>query len=147
MNKSGFILPILILITLIMLGVAGYLYLKIPEIDKVGFIRQQLENKVSRKMNADDLVERPAEVAITKNGFVPSTITIVAGQRITFVNQDASAHRVIPYPRANRNSMPELDSGNLQPTDSFTYAFENIGTFTINNNINLEKFNATVIVN
>lgn len=147
MNKSGFILPILILITLITLGVTGYLYLKFPEIDTAGFIKQQLENKVSKKINTDDLVKSPAEVAITRNGFVPSTITIVAGQQITFVNQDASTHRVIPYPRAKSNSMPELDSGDLQPADSFTYAFESTGTYTISNNINIEKFKATVIVN
>ena len=130
-----------------MLGVTGYLYLKIPEIDKGGFIQQQLENKVNRKMTTDDLVKSPAEIAITKNGFVPSTITIVAGQQITFVNQDASAHRVTPYSKSSRMNLLDLDSGDLQPTDSFTYAFESIGTFTLSNNKDLEKYRATVIVN
>lgn len=147
-SQSGFILPILVIVTIIMLAVAGYLYLKSPEIDKPEFVRQ-LEEKVNKNIpdiNIDDSIQAPAEVAITKDGFMPSTITVMAGQQIIFVNQDKSAHRVIPY-LASRNSLPELDSEDLQPTDSFTYSFEKIGTFTLSDSINLGKYKATVIVN
>lgn len=141
-------MPILIIATIIMFGVFGilYFYLNAAQADKPEFIRR-IEDKINRKVNMDYQVRTPAEVAITKNGFVPATISIVAGQQVTFVNQDKNAHRILPYPLATRSLLPELDSEDLQPTDSFTYSFERMGTFTISENINLGKYKATVIVN
>lgn len=137
-SQSGFILPVLVIVAIIMLTVAGYLYLKSAEIEKPEFVRQ---------LEEDDSIKSPAEVAITRNGFTPSTIRIVVGQQITFVNQDKNAHRVIPYTQTSRSSLPELDSEDLQPTDSFTYSFEKIGTFTLSDSMDLGKYKATVIVN
>lgn len=146
LNGSHLVLPLLVLITLVLVSITGYLYFtKMPQIEKIA-IKSLLERKISIKPNLDEITN-PAEVVITKNGFIPSTINIVAGQQITFVNQDSNMHRITPYPRVKRNNLPQLDSGELQPTDSFTYAFENIGTYIISNNIDLEKFKATVIVN
>lgn len=145
-NQSGFILPVLVIVTIIMLAVAGYLYLQSPEIEKPEFVRQ-LEEKVNKNIKIDDQIKTPAEVAITKDGFIPATVSIIAGQQITFVNQDKNAHRLVPYPLATRNSLPELDSEDLQPTDSFTYSFEKTGTFTISEHISPGKYKATVIVN
>ncbi len=146
MNKSGFILPLLIFVTIIMLGITGYLYLKIPQTDKSELIRQ-LDEKPNRERDIDYLIKNPVEITITKDGFVPSSVSIIAGQQVTFVNQDANIHQVIPSPPSTNKSLPEFDSEDLQPTDSFTYVFENIGTFTVGDNKNSGKHQATVIVN
>ncbi len=140
-NKSGFILPLLILATAVMLGVLGYLYLKSPETYKPPIFKE-----VQKRVNIDEIASTPAEVAITKDGFTPATISVVAGQQITFVNKNNSAHRIVPYPKSAVNNLPELDSEDLQPTDSFTYSFEKIGKFTIADSFNPSKYKVTVIV-
>ena len=137
-------LPILIL-AVIMFGIAGYLYLKSLGIERPALVRQ-LGEKVTDKANIDNWIKNPAEIMITKDGFVPATVSIVAGQQVTFVNQDKNAHRVIPSPPTTSKSLPEFDSEDLQPSDSFTYSFESIGTFTISDNKNSGKHHATVIV-
>ncbi len=143
-NKSGFILPLLILATLGMLGVLGYLYIQIPDTDKPEIIRQ-----IQKKVNISPLAgaaEPTAEIAITKEGFVPQTVSVVAGQQVTFVNKNNAAHRIAPYPKSAFNNLPAFDSEDLQPTDSFTYSFEKIGTFTIADSLNPYKYKVTVIV-
>lgn len=147
--QSGLILPVLILLialTIVMLGLAGFLYLNNPEIEKPEFVKQ-IKEKVDQKVNIDYQFLSPTEVAITKDGFIPASISIIAGQQVTFINQDRNAHRILPYPLATRKMLPELDSENLQPTDSFTYSFEKTGTFTISDNMNIDKHKAIIIVN
>ena len=144
-NQSGFILPMLIIATVIILGVFGYFYFNSnsPDLRKPDIVRK-VEDKIDKK-SKNDQINIPAEVAITKDGFMPATISIVAGQQVTFVNEDRKAHRVIAYPLSK--SLPDLDSEDLQPTDSFTYSFERIGTFTLSDDMNLGKYKVTVIVN
>lgn len=147
-QESAFIiLPILIFLTIIMIAVAVYLYLKGPQVGETQLFKQ-LEEKV--KINKGPQVEGlsvMAEVAITKDGFMPATIKVMPGQQVTFINQDRSSHRVVPYPLATRHILPGLDSEDLQPTDSFVYAFEKSGTYTISESINPGKYTATVVVN
>lgn len=144
-NQSGFILPVLILLVVVIVVIARYFYLKNPETVQYQFVKQ-IEEKINVKPKVDP-VGIPAEVAITKGGFIPSTVKIIPGQQVTFVNEDKNAHRVVPYPLAMRNSLPELDSEDLQPTDSFTYSFEKPGTFTISESLNPGKYTVTVVVN
>lgn len=148
-SQSGLILPVLIILivlTIIMLGIAGYLYFNNPGVASLEFVKQ-IKERIDQKVNINDQPQFPAEVAITKDGFVPASISIIAGQQVVFVNQDKNTHRIVPYPLATRNMLPELDSENLQPTDSFSYSFEKTGTFTISDDINLGKHKAIVIVN
>ncbi|OGE29650.1 hypothetical protein A2867_02225 [Candidatus Daviesbacteria bacterium RIFCSPHIGHO2_01_FULL_40_11] len=145
-SQSGFMLPILILAAVAIFAVVGYLYFRSLEIEKPALL-SKFEEQVSDKANLDNWVKTPAEIMITKDGFVPSSVSIMAGQQVTFINQDTNVHRVIPSPPSTSKSLPEFDSEDLQPTDSFTYSFENIGTFTVSNNKNLGGYKATVIVN
>ena len=41
---------------------------------------------------------RTVSVAITKNGYVPRSLSIAAGDSVTFVNQDSVAHQVVLRP-------------------------------------------------
>ena len=146
-NQSGFILPMLIIATVIILGVFGYFYFNSnsPDLRKPDIVRK-VEDKIDKK-SKNDQINIPAEVAITKDGFMPATISIAAGQQVTFVNEDKNIHRVIPSTAATRSALPELDSEDLQPTDSFTYSFEKSGTFIVSNGINSAKHKAVIIVN
>lgn len=128
-----------------MIVVLGYLYFFSTEFVKTDIFKK-VEERVSKTQNIEDRIKAPAEVAFTRNGFVPATISITVGQQVVFTNTDGNAHRIIPYPLATRSLLPDLDSENLQPTDSFTYSFENRGTFTISENMNPGKYKALLIV-
>ena len=144
-SQSGFILPILILLAVAIVVIGRYFYLKKPEMVQYQFVKQ-IEKKINIKPKVDPVVI-PAEVTITKGGFIPSTIKIIPGQQVIFVNEDKNAHRIVSYPLATRNILPELDSEDLQPTDSFAYSFESPGTFTISESLNPGKYTVTVVVN
>jgi plastocyanin len=136
---------ILVITTLAMSGFAGYLYFYNSDLAKTDIFKK-VEEQFTRTKTKNDWIEAPAEVTLTKDGFVPAILSITAGQQVTFINTDDNAHRIIPYPLATRNLLPDLDSENLQPTDSFTYAFENRGTYTISESMNPGKYKALLIV-
>lgn len=147
LNQSGFILPLLIVLAAIAAGVYVYFSLQ-PSKPIKPDVSQGVEEKANKKSSTVNLSEISAEVAITKDGFMPATISVAAGQQVTFVNKDRSSHRVIPYPlAAARNVLADLDSEDLQPTDTFTYSFEKSGTFTLSDDISSGKHRATVVVN
>lgn len=131
-GQLGLIVPTLIITTVLVMLLTSYLYLRDNNPLKPVFSRSQ------------SLL--PAEVAITKDGFVPSTITITTGQQVTFVNHDSNIHRVIPSSKGSKTILPQIDNEPLQPTDSFSFSFEETGTFVLSDEVNSEKYKATIIV-
>ena len=60
-------------------------------------------------------------VTIAKFAFAPASITVKAGQPVTFTNNDAITHT---------STGPTWDSGDIQPGQSFTMTPTQPGTFT-----------------
>lgn len=63
----------------------------------------------------------------TDSCYIPSKITIKQDDSITWVNQDAAFHSVT----SGYYDAPDglFDSGYLDPEESFTFTFKNIGTY------------------
>ena len=59
--------------------------------------------------------------------YIPSTIVVEKGKSITWVNEDSSFHSVTSgfYPEPNGL----FDSGHLDPYQSYTLSFDEIGTY------------------
>jgi plastocyanin len=55
--------------------------------------------------------------------FKPSTLTIDAGDTVTFVNDDSDAHTVTASDKS-------FDSAGLDTNDTWTHTFSKAGTFT-----------------
>lgn len=78
------------------------------------------------------LLGPPAAVAVTKTvaitnaGFVPNTITITAGDSITWTNSDTRNHQPISQDRDASFASPIL-----RPGESFTFQFTKDGRYTI----------------
>lgn len=70
-----------------------------------------------------------AKISITRGGFVPATVNLQTGDRITWVNRDKVSHRVVSDPHPAHSGLPDLDSDLLEPNDSFTMTLEKPGTF------------------
>jgi len=89
----------------------------------------------------------PAEVSITKTGFMPSTVSISAGQAVVWVNNDSSLHLVAsdPYPADNNLSL--LNSRTpLTPGQNYSYVFNKAGTYSYHDNLNPYAFKGIVVV-
>ena len=65
----------------------------------------------------------PAAVVIHNFRFVPQTLTVVAGTRVTWTNTDSDVHSVNDRGGA-------FHSGALDSKDTFSYAFTRPGEFT-----------------
>jgi plastocyanin len=88
-------------------------------------------------------------VEITATGLNPSTVKIPAGSQVTWKNTDAKERRISADPYPSRSSLPELDSQDpLAQGDSFSFIFEDKGTYTYHDYLNPtdKAFQGTVIV-
>lgn len=67
--------------------------------------------------------QRSAEVNITNMMFTPSQVTVVKGTTVTWTNNDKVSHTVV----IDHGDGPH--SGNISPGASFSYTFQNTGSY------------------
>ncbi len=72
---------------------------------------------------ADATASAPAIVEIHNMKFNPATLTVAAGTKVTWVNEDNSPHTVTDKGKVFR-------SAGLDTKDSFSYTFASPGEFT-----------------
>lgn len=67
-----------------------------------------------------------ADVAITASGYTPQNITVKQGQQVTFTNNDTTSRQL----SADQTMLPGFSTVEpLDQGDTYTYIFENKGTF------------------
>lgn len=90
---------------------------------------------------------QPAQVAIKRTGFSPTTVTIKAGQSVTWTNRDKVAHKVNSDPYPTDDTLPGLNSKiKLVPNSTFSYTFEKPGTYLYHDDLNPYKLKGTIVV-
>ena len=69
------------------------------------------------------------EIQIELRGFRfnPDMVTIKQGTTVTWVNEDGAAHTVVSGVRDNKSGL--FDSGNISSGSTFSYTFNEKGTF------------------
>ena len=72
---------------------------------------------------ADAIAAAPTVIEIHNMKFTPATLTVPAGTKVTWVNEDNSPHTVTDKGKVFR-------SAGLDTKDSFSYTFESPGEFT-----------------
>ena len=84
-------------------------------------------------------------VAITKNGYVPTAVTIAVGDTVQFTNSDTVVHQVTFKSTTGVTCAPNLLV--IQPAQSGTCTFASPGTFTYSDpNVKGNTFRGTVTV-
>ncbi|MCE9653125.1 MAG: cupredoxin domain-containing protein [Nitrosarchaeum sp.] len=63
----------------------------------------------------------------TDSCYTPSKIVIKQGNSVTWVNEDSAFHSVTSGHYSEPSGL--FDSGYLDPEESFTFIFENVGTY------------------
>jgi len=135
--RRGRMLRRLFLISVILLGVltlgaVAYKYLIDSDSDTV---------------QTQPLVTNEAQVSITKDGFVPATITVSKGTQLTWTNTDTEPHQVAADPYPKNDSIPGFDSTIiLQQDESFSFTFEQSGTYTYHDELHPLDIKGTIVV-
>lgn len=84
-------------------------------------------------------------VIITDMAFVPATVIINKGQKVTWKNDDLTVHNVASDPHPIHTDLPELASGNIQPGQSYSFVFNDTGNFSYHCHLHPEM-KGTVVV-
>ncbi|WP_406656656.1 hypothetical protein V7O62_12455 [Methanolobus sp. ZRKC2] len=80
------------------------------------------ESVDDEEMMVNDTLEGE-EVTITEDGFDPFDVQITVGDTVTWTNEDDRAHTI-------NDDEGVFNSGELQSGESYSYTFEEAGTFT-----------------
>jgi plastocyanin len=84
-------------------------------------------------------------MAITRNGYVPRTLTVATGDSVVFANQDAVAHQVVLRPTSGFTCTAGLV---IQPGQSSTCTFRSVTNYTVRDpNRGTAAFRGTIRVN
>jgi plastocyanin len=86
-----------------------------------------------------------AEVTISKTGFVPSTLKVKAGTKITWTSQDSGLHQIEANPYPTGKSLPKLKSEILNSGQTYVFTATQKGTFGYHDRIN-PTLNGTIEV-
>jgi hypothetical protein len=84
-------------------------------------------------------------MAITRNGYVPKTLTIVTGDSVVFANQDTVAHQVVLKPTTGFTCTAGLV---IQPGQTSTCTFRTVTKYAVSDpTFKTSAFKGTITVN
>lgn len=140
-DQQGMI-PLIVLLVVVILVVGGIFIFK----DKLGNPLSPGKQPQQTITKAPD-AESTATVEITKTGFMPATIKVKKNTSVEFVNKDSVAHWVASDPHPTHTLLPGFDSmQDLNTEDTYSFTFDQTGTFTYHDHLNPTKFKGSVIV-
>lgn len=85
-------------------------------------------------------------VNILSSGFMPQTITVKAGESVTWVNEDSVSHQVNSAPHPTHTNYPPLNTvGLIKAGESKSLAFPDAGSFKYHDHLN-PSLTGTVVV-
>ncbi len=82
------------------------------------------------------MMKKETMVSITSTGFSPKTITVKAGDSVTWTNNDSANHNVNSDPHPTHTLYPFLNLGTIKPGDKKSATFEKAGTYTYHDHLN-----------
>lgn len=101
-------------------------------------------------LSSERTAARPAvnaQVEITSAHLSPVTLKIKAGQSVMWVNQDNEPHQIASDPYPSEDSLADLNSMEpLATGESYTYTFEQPGTYTYHDHLHPLALKGTIVV-
>lgn len=137
---------LVLLIVIILLG-AGYFFL----FAKKGTAPTTQTAPVTQTQQTQQTVSPPASqaaqntVTLTVNGFSPATLTISAGQTVTWVNQSGEMATINSDPHPTHTNYTPLNLGGFASGASLSLSFPTAGTYGYHNHLNPSE-RGTIIV-
>ena len=98
-------------------------------------------------VKGDIEVKKVVQISITKDGFIPETVTIEVSTLVVFVNEDSEMHRVASDPYPTNDGLSGFDSQEgIPPEGTYSFLFREKGTWTYHDDLNPYKLTGTVVV-
>ena len=92
----------------------------------------------------------PATVTIsmTSSGFSPANVTVKAGTKVVFVNNDTQPHWPASNPHPTHTDLPGFDAlKNINPGQSYTFTFSKVGTWGFHDHLNPPRGGSVTVTN
>lgn len=135
-----------LLVTLVVVGVivvAGMWLLKGSSKEAPQPQYQQTTSQTSASPSATEAVKNI--VTITSAGFIPQSITVKAGDTVSWVNQDSKSHAVNSAVHPTHLVYPPLNLGNLKPGEEKSLSFPEAGTYKYHDHLNPSLTGSVVV--
>lgn len=132
MNKTGRIIAAIVAVGIIAGGVFW-------------FTNKPAAETNTPQTNEGDAVSAVTITYTTENGFSPTSNTVKAGEKVTFVNNSQTAIQPASDPHPAHTTNSELNIGNLEPGASKTITLDSKGAWSIHNHLDHTK-SATITV-
>ncbi len=85
-------------------------------------------------------------VKISSNGYSPSSLTVKAGTKVTWMNEDTENHTVNSAPHPAHTDYPPLNTvGLLKPNESKSLTFDTPGTYKYHDHLNPTLFGSVTV--
>ena len=85
-------------------------------------------------------------ISMTSNGFEPNTVTIKAGETVTFVNNDSIERWPASAFHPTHQELPGFDAiGGVAPGASYSFTFTEVGTWKFHDHLNPSVFGAITV--
>lgn len=89
------------------------------------------------KASEGAMMKKETVVKITANGFSPKTVTIKAGEMVTWQNTDSANHTVNSIPHPTHTLYPILNKvGLMKSGDKKSLTFPDVGTYSYHDHLN-----------
>lgn len=99
----------------------------------------------SASATPEAMIEEEASISATQNGFVPQTITVGSGTKVTWSNNSGVASNVSSDPHPSHTLWSFLNLGTFGNGQSISVVFDTPGTYTFHNHLTPTQ-RGTVIV-
>jgi plastocyanin len=104
-------------------------------------------DNTTQQPQAQNATPTEAVIEITPNGFMPSTLRVKSGTKVTWRNSTEEPRRVAADPYLTHDSFPDLDSLEaLSQNDTFSFVFADNGQYRYHENSRPNDFRGVVIV-
>ena len=84
-------------------------------------------------------------VTISASGFTPKSITIKAGESVTWTNNDSEKHTVNSSPHPTHTDYQPLNLGVIQPGQQKSLTFDKAGTYKYHDHLNPSLFGSVTV--
>ena len=144
MDKKYLITVLIIgLVIALALVLGGYYYLSYSQ----GSLSLKLPTPQPAVSPVPPTATSQAQITISSKGFLPQTLLVKKGTKVTWTNTDKKPHQIFSDPHPSHSKLPALNQAKpLTPNSSDSYTFTTIGTFTYHDEENPLKFKGVVIV-
>ncbi len=136
MSKNLIVAVVVILI----LAVGGFYFIKSQQNAPVS-PSQEVSSPTPAQTQApaaseEAMMKGETLVKITANGFSPNSLTVKAGEIVTWQNDDSANHTVNSAPHPTHTAYPPLNLGVIKPGDKKSLTFDKAGTYKYHDHLN-----------